>query len=348
MEWNSMKKFIDSLREQSANTNAPVSLDKGQAEKKAKFDAAQKATDPVNATAGGSEAIVKQGDSAETVKEAVGSTPKTAKEKKLAAMGHPKDKITHKDVLIGRGVLAKEEVLDELSRKTLASYVRKSVNDAHSRRDAAASFNQRADDMRKVSHEVGVNLGRGAAKDEVDAKRREYEDKAGHHQWKALQRGRGADKALNKLAKEDVDQTIDYKTTEVEIKESTDYADYFKAALSVLSIDSPLDLAEEDRADFYALIDECFNTKDDLLFLEAWMRGDVQDKMDMHKKAGNKVSDVVHTNKAGQSYHSFVVTEPSGKRTRHIFHGNSRKLETMSPAPKSKEAHEAGEDEDDK
>jgi hypothetical protein len=31
------------------------------------------------------------------------------KDKELAAMGHPKDKITHKDVLIGRGVLAKEE-----------------------------------------------------------------------------------------------------------------------------------------------------------------------------------------------------------------------------------------------
>jgi len=38
-----------------------------------------------------------------------GSTPKTQKEKELAAMGHPKDKITHKDVLIGRGVLRKEE-----------------------------------------------------------------------------------------------------------------------------------------------------------------------------------------------------------------------------------------------
>ena len=35
--------------------------------------------------------------------------PKTEKEKKLAAIGHPKDKVTHKDVLIGRGVLKKEE-----------------------------------------------------------------------------------------------------------------------------------------------------------------------------------------------------------------------------------------------
>jgi len=47
-----------------------------------------------------------------TVKEA--THPKTEKEKKLAALAHPKDKITHKDVLVGRGVLAKEEVeLDE-------------------------------------------------------------------------------------------------------------------------------------------------------------------------------------------------------------------------------------------
>ena len=38
--------------------------------------------------------------------------PKTEKEKKLAALAHPKDKITHKDVLVGRGVV-KEDDLDE-------------------------------------------------------------------------------------------------------------------------------------------------------------------------------------------------------------------------------------------
>ena len=38
-----------------------------------------------------------------------GSHPKTPKEKSLAALAHPKDKITHKDVLVGRGVLKKEE-----------------------------------------------------------------------------------------------------------------------------------------------------------------------------------------------------------------------------------------------
>lgn len=35
--------------------------------------------------------------------------PKTDKEKKLASLAHPKDKITFKDVLVGRGVLKKEE-----------------------------------------------------------------------------------------------------------------------------------------------------------------------------------------------------------------------------------------------
>ena len=65
-----------------------------------------------------------------------GSTPKTDKEKSLAALAHPKDKITHKDVLVGRGVLKKEEVeqLDEVGdtpagRKALGSYVSKAIAD---------------------------------------------------------------------------------------------------------------------------------------------------------------------------------------------------------------------------
>jgi hypothetical protein len=65
-----------------------------------------------------------------------GSHPKTEKEKSLAALAHPKDKITHKDVLVGRGVIKKEEVeqLDEVGdtpagRKALGSYVTKAMAD---------------------------------------------------------------------------------------------------------------------------------------------------------------------------------------------------------------------------
>lgn len=49
-------------------------------------------------------------EAAAKVMQAEATKPMTDKEKSLAALGHPKDKITHKDVLIGRGVLKKEEV----------------------------------------------------------------------------------------------------------------------------------------------------------------------------------------------------------------------------------------------
>jgi len=48
-------------------------------------------------------------DDDDVKKESKHTTPKSAKDKKLAALAHPKDKITHKDVLVGRGVLKKEE-----------------------------------------------------------------------------------------------------------------------------------------------------------------------------------------------------------------------------------------------
>lgn len=43
--------------------------------------------------------------------------PKTDKEKDLAALAEPKDKITHKDVLVGRGVLKKEEKHEGASKE---------------------------------------------------------------------------------------------------------------------------------------------------------------------------------------------------------------------------------------
>ena len=52
-----------------------------------------------------------------------GKTPESEKEKDLAAAAHPKDKITHKDVLVKRGVIAKEESeLNGLQQSTPQSY----------------------------------------------------------------------------------------------------------------------------------------------------------------------------------------------------------------------------------
>lgn len=84
------------------------------------------------------------------------------------------------------------------------------------------------------------------------------------------------------------------------------------------------------------------------LFLEALMSPEVRDRIKAHELAGHKTSDHASRMKNGEMEYSFVVTQPSGKRSRHIYHGSKTKHETMSPAPKSKEAHEAGEDDDDK
>jgi hypothetical protein len=84
------------------------------------------------------------------------------------------------------------------------------------------------------------------------------------------------------------------------------------------------------------------------LYLEALMSKELQDRMKSHEKAGHKVSDQASRMKSGEMEYSFVVTQPSGKRSRHIYHGNKTKHETMAPAPKSPEAKEVGDDEDDK
>lgn len=56
------------------------------------------------------------------------TVPKTPKEKKLAALASPKDKITHKDVLVGRGVVKEEEEqLDEISKGLVSRYKEKAT-----------------------------------------------------------------------------------------------------------------------------------------------------------------------------------------------------------------------------
>jgi hypothetical protein len=84
------------------------------------------------------------------------------------------------------------------------------------------------------------------------------------------------------------------------------------------------------------------------LVIEALLSAEVRARMASHEKAGHKVSEPASRMKNGEMEYSFVVTQPSGKRSRHIYHGSKTKHETMSPAPKSREAQEVGDDEDDK
>ena len=105
-----------------------------------------------------------------------GSTPKTDKEKSLAALAHPKDKITHKDVLVGRGVIKKEEVeeLDEVGdtpagRKALGSYVTKAMAD---------KSKDRTKGLRKATSRMYKDDFYGKKNEEVEASEQEQLNEA--------------------------------------------------------------------------------------------------------------------------------------------------------------------------
>ena len=105
-----------------------------------------------------------------------GSHPKTDKEKSLAALAHPKDKITHKDVLVGRGVIKKEEVeqLDEVGdtpagRKALGSYVTKAIAD---------KTKDRTKGLRKATSRMYKDDFYGKKNEEVEATEQEQLNEA--------------------------------------------------------------------------------------------------------------------------------------------------------------------------
>ncbi len=155
-----------------------------------------------------------------------------------------------------------------------------------------------------------------------------------------------------KKVEEDVDETIIYKVREIEISEaqkSAGYDAHFRAMMAKHGIKHPGELdTDEKKKAFFNKVDASYKAKNEEVFVEAYMASDLMAVKDAHKKAGNKISDEKTGTKGGQAHHSFVVTTPEGKRTRHIYHGTTKKVETMSAAPRSKQASETGEDDDDK
>jgi hypothetical protein len=223
-------------------------------------------------------------------------------------------------------------IIDELSKKTLGSYVKKATG--------------------------GLE---GAANQAYEAGRRGTE--GGKNFATAVKRVKGVDKAVNKLTKEEtiaelktstlqsyadkahqqaMDATYDAahlnRTGEEKLKANAK-ALASKRAGGVQLAQSKIDRKDQMEEVYYETLD---------LFLEALMSPEVRDRIKAHELAGHKTSDHASRMKNGEMEYSFVVTQPSGKRSRHIYHGSKTKHETMSPAPKSKEAHEAGEDDDDK
>jgi hypothetical protein len=267
--------------------------------------------------------------------------------------------------------------LDELSKQTLGSYVKKAKEHAvglgvglgvaamkrRDRSDVADKLSQRTKNIDKAVDritkeeveqvdEISANLA-GNYLDKVKAKHGTDINAMPKKRQSGVVTAMDIKmNAAEKKIKEevDVDETIEYRTTEYTITEADkNYDAHFKAQMKKHGIKHPGELkSDEEKKAFFNKVDAGFNAKNEEVFLEAMMASDLMKIKDAHTKAGNKISDEKTGSKSGEAHHSFVVTTPEGKRTRHIYHGSTKKVETMSAAPRSKQAKETGEDDDDK
>ena len=229
--------------------------------------------------------------------------------------------------------------LDEISKATLASYIPKAAKSSRLMGQIGTDFENRADRSRKPGmKQAATELGQ---KYKQDARKREGM----------------IGRAANRLAMEDfdsstVDETIIHADRSYELDEAQktgNYDAHFKAHMKKHGVKHPgeLDTPEKKKA-FFNAVDASYKAKNEEVFVEAYMTSDIEDVMTAHKKAGNRISNETSGKRDGKPHHSFVVTTPEGKRTRHIYHGTTKKLESMSPAARSKESKDQGLDEDNK
>ena len=165
-------------------------------------------------------------------KEAGAGNPSKHLEKKLSKR--------HKGIETAVKKLTKEESeqIDELSKKTLGSYVKKASHDVATRAAATSRYGEREEVARKAGD---YNSARTNSK---------IADKAFNKGWK---RRANMAKAVDKLTKEDIDAAKSMNES---------YKTKFDAALEHYNIKSPSELGEEQRKEFFNHVDLEFKKGD--------------------------------------------------------------------------------------
>lgn len=118
-----------------------------------------------------------------------------------------------------------------------------------------------------------------------------------------------------------VDETIvKHDSFTIEIKDAYTFGDYLTAAKHLVG---------EEEAVQYA--NDAFKTQDLTIFImEEMSRGDIENNINAHKKAGHTVSMPKYSTKDGKPYAEYTVTDKDeGTRRKYIHHGNVRKVENM-------------------
>lgn len=126
---------------------------------------------------------------------------------------------------------------------------------------------------------------------------------------------------------DDVDETIYVHTPiEFEIAENFVFGDYLTAAKNIIGEEKAIELAN------YA-----FKNQDTDIFVEEFMRSDIEAKVKAHKDMGHKVSEPKYSTKSGMSHAEYIVTDKEGMRRKYIHHGSNRKTENLGHVGKRDE-----------
>lgn len=223
------------------------------------------------------------------------------------------------------------EELDEISKKTLGSYINKaSVDMANRTSDATGKRTMAGADY---AHNIATGMSAKKAKDNL----KKDTDAAKPDIKKAVKRMYGIDKAVGRLTKEEVEleegvsQTIiNHNDFVLEITDNPTFADYLAAAKSFVS--------EEDAV---VVAEEFFKEQDESLIIEAFTRADIDAKVSAHQKAGHSVTMPKMSTKNGEPYAEYVVTDKDTKvRRKYIHHGKVRRVENMGTPGKKDRGEE--------
>ena len=277
-----------------------------------------------------------------------GSHPKTDRHQKLAAMGDPKDKITHKDVLIARGVVAKEEAEIEEGKETddmMVKSFKPEVVKALDKRGVTKhppyrnpgleklaaqkkAMKEEAEELDEVirNDPLLMKVGPIVSRDNTTGRSSPEEQQQGKENLKRAVKASIArmktdrKPRLPEEVEEEVDQIItENNSFEIEVPARLTYKDYLDAAMQFVDAEDALTVAEA----FY-------NEQDESLVIESFVRSDIEQKVKVHQNAGNQVSMPKFGTKDGKPYAEYVVTNKNdGIRRKYIHHGTMRRVENM-------------------
>ena len=110
----------------------------------------------------------------------------------------------------------------------------------------------------------------------------------------------------------------------IEITDNPTFGDFLRAAQSITRTDE----------EAIAVAEQAYKENNEEIIIESFTRGEIQDKIDAHRKAGNTVSNDKYSTKSGQPYAEYVVTDQEGGRKKYIHHGTTRRMESMPPSKK--------------